>query len=206
MSAAEVEPPDGFDAPAPADAVLRMLDGVMAGLGGLVGDCSPVTDATRIDRIAVLERLRAVVAAALAAETVRFAKSQTAAQLAAGVHPRRIGKGIADQIGLACHLSASQGGRRLACARAWWFDLPETYAALTAGLLSERVAEAVVEQTRHLDHHLRREVDAEVIAAGIAGMGFREAGALRRDARLRGGAAGRLGPAGIGAEAATSRP
>ena len=42
-------------------------------------------------------------------------------------------------------------------------------------MLSERVAESVVEQTRHLDHHLRGQVDAQVISAGITRMGPRAA-------------------------------
>ena len=73
---------------------------------------------------------------------------------------------------MACQLSAFQGGRRLGAARALWFDLPQTFAALTAGALSERVAEAVVHETRHLDHDLRQQVDQQVIAAGITEMGI----------------------------------
>lgn len=89
--------------------------------------------------------------------------------------PRRPEAGIADQIALACRVSAFHGARRLAVARALWFDLPETYAALTAGRLSERVAEIVVEETRHLDQERRRLVDAQVIAAGLTDLGVRAA-------------------------------
>ena len=67
---------------------------------------------------------------------VAFAQSQAAEQMAHNVHPREIGRGIGDQIGLACRLSPYHGARRLGVARALWFDLPHSYAALTAGQLS----------------------------------------------------------------------
>jgi hypothetical protein len=105
----------------------------------------------RIDRIARLEKLRAATAALQVAESVRFAKSQVAEQLAADVHPDKIGRGIAEQIGLACRISPATAARLLNTARALWFELPDTYTQLVAGELSERLAEAVVSETRHLD-------------------------------------------------------
>jgi hypothetical protein len=107
----------------------------------VVADGSPVPDAVRIDRLDRLERARAVIVAVQTAEMVRFAQSQVAEQLAADVHPRRIGQGVADQIGLACRVSPWEGSRRLGVARALWFDLPQTYAQLTQGRLHGRVAE-----------------------------------------------------------------
>lgn len=83
MSALQVaEPPEGA-----ADPVVRSLDDVLATLATVVAGDGPVPDADRIDRIATLERLRGAVAAAQAAECVRFAQSQVEAQLAADVHP-----------------------------------------------------------------------------------------------------------------------
>jgi hypothetical protein len=125
----------------------------------VVADCTPVADADRIDRIARLEKLRATTAALQVAESARSAQSQVAQQIAADVHPERIGRGIAEQIGLACRLSPASAARRLNTAWALWFELPDTYRQLTAGELSERVAESVVTETRHLDAQLRRQVD-----------------------------------------------
>ncbi len=59
-------------------------------------------------------------------------QSQVRAQLAADVHPDRIGRGIADQLGLACKVSGFAAARRLGIARALWFDLPDTYRLLVA--------------------------------------------------------------------------
>ena len=154
-----------------SDAVVARLDDLLDELTAVVADDSPVPDADRIDRLDRLERVRAAIAAVQTAEMVRFAQSQVAQQLAADVHPKRIGQGIADQIALACRVSPWEGSRRLGTARALWFDLPETYSQLTRGSLHERVAEHVVHETRHLDAEQRRTVDAAVNAAGIEKLG-----------------------------------
>jgi hypothetical protein len=97
------------------------------------------------------------------------------------VHPDAIGRGIAEQIGLACRISPSVAARRLSTARAWWFDLPSTYRQLTSGELSEPIAEQVVAETRHLDPQLRGHVDQQIVAAGIAKLGFKAAtGCIRK--------------------------
>jgi hypothetical protein len=67
-----------------------------------------------------------------------------AEQIAAEVHPDAIGRGIAEQIGLACRISPFAAARRLNTARTLWFELPDTYSQLVAGELHERVAETVV--------------------------------------------------------------
>jgi Domain of unknown function (DUF222) len=174
MSAVPVEPS--------SDGLVVRLDEVLADLAVAVADNRPASDADRIDRIARLEKLRAATAALQAAESVRFAQSQVAEQLAGGVHPDKIGRGIAEQIGLACRISPVTAARRLNTARALWFELPDTYSQLTAGELSERLAETVVAETRHLDPETRRQVDAQLKAAGISRMGLKTATVCLRKA------------------------
>jgi hypothetical protein len=176
-----VQEPDETEPPS-ADSVIARLDEVLEELAGAVADGSAVSDAARIDRIARLEKLRAVTAALQAAETVRFAQSQVAEQIAADVHPDAIGRGIAEQIGLACRISPFAAARRLNTARALWFELPETYHQLVAGELHERVADAIVTETRHLNPKMRRHVDQQLNTAGIARMGFKAATACARKA------------------------
>jgi hypothetical protein len=166
--------------PEPVDFWVARLDAVLAELAAVVADCTDVPDAVRIDRIDRLERLRAVTAAAQAAECVRFAQSQVAEQLSLGVHPRAVGRGVADQIALACRIPPVAGSRRLGVARSLWFDLPQTFAQLTNGDLREAVAEVVVTETRHLDSATRRQVDGEVVSAGINRLGLRAAAACVR--------------------------
>ena len=173
MSAVQAEPPS-------PDGLVGRLDEMLAELADAVADDHPVLDADRIDRIARLEKLRAVTAALQAAESVRFAQSQAAAQLTAQVHPTKFGRGIAEQIGLACHISPVTAARRLNTARALWFELPNTYAQLVTGRLSERIAETVAAETRHLDPDTRRHVDTQLQAAGIGRMGFKAATACTR--------------------------
>src|SRR5215207_1673543 len=168
------------------DPLCARLDGMLAELAAAVAGCAElrdvgeVSDGERIDRIARLEQLKAAVGALQAAESVRFAQSQVELQIAAEVHPRAVGRGIADQIALACKVSPSEGSRRLGIARALWFDLPETFQLLTAGRVSEYVASLVVSETRHLDATTRRGVDTTIVAAGIAGMGSRRAAVCAR--------------------------
>jgi hypothetical protein len=168
------------------DAQTGWLDEVLAGLAEGVAACTSqrdtaeVPDAVRIDRVARLEKIKAAAAALQMAESVRFAQSQAEAQMNADVHPDKIGRGIADQLGLACHVSGFEAARRLERARALWFELPETYRLLVEGGISEYVASLVVSETRHLDAATRAEVDAKISAAGVAQMGPRSAAACAR--------------------------
>lgn len=166
--------------PPSADPVVSRLDQVLAELAATVEDGTPVADADRIDRIGRLEKLRSVTAALQVAESVRFAKSQVAEQLAVDVHPDRIGRGIAEQIGLVCRISPATAARRLSTARALWYELPDTYTQLSVGELSERVAETVVTETRHLNSEIRHQVDAQLAAMRISEMGFKAAAACVR--------------------------
>ena len=68
----------------------------MAGLVDRLAELSSAADdAERIDRIAVLERLKAAAYAAQLVEVVEFAASQEAANRAAGVRARAAARGIA---------------------------------------------------------------------------------------------------------------
>jgi Domain of unknown function (DUF222) len=151
--------------PLPADVVTVRLTEILEELAGVVNDTAPVPDASRIDRLALLEKLQAATAAVQAAESVRFAQSQVEKQLAANVRPEAIGRGIAEQIGLACRISPTTAARRLETARALWFELPDTYTQLLAGEVSEHIAQTIVSETRHLDADARRQVDQQFTAA-----------------------------------------
>jgi hypothetical protein len=129
------------------DPLTGWLDDMLAGLADGVAECASQRDAgevpdvvpldaVRIDRIALLEKIKAAATALQVAESVRFAQSQAELQLAAGVHPERIGRGVADQLGLACRTSGFAASGRLEVARALWFDLPETYRLLTTARLA----------------------------------------------------------------------
>ncbi len=164
------------------DAVTAELTALLARLGELAD--APVDDpavggAVRIDRIAVLEQMRAALAAAQHTEMVAFGRAQVAEQaelVAAGrLDPEKLGRDIAAQIGLAAHVSSAQGSRRLGAARALATDLPHTRALLAAGRISERLAGTVVTETNHLDPETRRLVDKQLADAGVEDLGFHRA-------------------------------
>ncbi|MDL5157385.1 DUF222 domain-containing protein [Actinomycetospora termitidis] len=157
------------------DAVSMELTALLTRLAELADTATDpsrgITDAARIDRIALLEQTRAALAAAQHTEMVAFAKAhiEVQADLVAAheLDPRDVGTGIADQIALACHVSPTVGSRRLGVAQALADDLPCTRALLAAGRVSERVAELVVSWTSHLDPDTRRLVDKQIAASGI---------------------------------------
>ena len=157
------------------DLVVAELDRLVARLGELARHGVAGDDATRIERIAALERAKAAAGAHQAAETVAFARSQVAGQLAADVHPREIGRGIAEQLALAVKVGPWHGARRLGLARALWFDLPATFDLLCQGQISEHVAQLVVTETSHLDPEVRHLVDKQLVAAGLDTMAPRQA-------------------------------
>ncbi|BBG04445.1 MULTISPECIES: HNH endonuclease [Pseudonocardia] len=166
-----------------SDPVVAVLESVLGVLSGLPGDRGGVAadPAVRIDRIALFQRLRAVVAAGHGAEIVGFARAVVEERIADGdLDPRTAERGIADQVALACRISPSAGSRRLGSARVLHLDLPGICALLRAGRISEEVAEHVVSETRHLDREARRAVDEQLVGAGIDELGRRAAAALAR--------------------------
>ena len=88
-----------------------------AGIGS-DDDACVVSDAERVEQLAVLERLKAAASAAQARVTVGFDASQRAAQRAAGLPERKVGAGVGAQVGLARRDRAVRGARHLIGTRA----------------------------------------------------------------------------------------
>ena len=155
---------------------------------------SSVSGTEWIDRIAVLEQIRAAVAAAQHTGMVAFARAQVEEQkdlIAAGrLDPEELGRGIGAQIGLAAHVSSWHGARRLTIARTLAADLPGVRALLATGRISERLAETIVAQTSHLDTAQRRLVDTQLAEAGLEQLGFRRAEAAVKNAAYEADQAG----------------
>ncbi len=166
--------------------VTDWLRDVLDGLGGEFGACrqrEPADAGELIDQIALLEQIQAAAAAVRAAKIVRFAQAQVAAQHGDDWDPAKVGQGIAEQVALACHVSPSEGSRRLGRARALWYDLPATLELMAHGRLSEWAAMQVVTETRHLDPATRRDVARRLVADDhIEALGVR-AVSLRARAR-----------------------
>jgi hypothetical protein len=165
-----------------ADEITAELAAVLARFTALTEEPEDdAADGARIDRIALLERIRAATAAAQHTQMVRFARSQVEAQIADdALDPKAVGRGIGDQIALACRISPFTGSRRLGTARALHDDLPGIRALLAAGRISEDTAQLVVAETTPLDPERRRLVDTRLCADGVERLPARRAAALAR--------------------------
>src|SRR5262245_11406042 len=171
----------------PDDQAGQAPDAVLAGFTAALAEytahaTNPGTDVparVRIDRIAVLEQIRAAVAAAQEAAMVEFARAEVAThevEVRAGrLDPAKVGRGIGEQIGLACHVSPFHGSRRLTIARDLTHDLPQTAELLAHGQISEQIAEKVVSETRHLDRERRRQGDKQIVDGGLTAMSVHRA-------------------------------
>ncbi len=126
--------------------------------------------------------MKAAASAAQARVTVALDASQRAAQRAAGLPERKVGAGVAAQVGLARRDSPVRGARHLGLARALVGELPHTLAALSAGETSEWRATLIARETACLTRADRARVDAELAArpGGIGALGDREAAAEAR--------------------------
>ena len=101
-------------------------------------------------------------------------------QITHGAHPRAVGRGIADQIALACRVSPSEGSRRLHTARDLVLDMPHTLELLSRGEISGWTVRLITEQVSHLDRTTRTAVDADLAARRPETMGAREAAATAK--------------------------
>jgi hypothetical protein len=136
-----------------------------------------VDDVERVEQLRVLEELKAAAAAAQARVTVAFEASQRAAQDAAGLPARDLGKGIGAQVALARRESPAKGSRFVGLAQALVQEMPHTLAALERGETSEWRATLLVRETACLTREDRTRADAELAArpGGLAALGDRAA-------------------------------
>ncbi|WP_353650507.1 DUF222 domain-containing protein [Nakamurella sp. A5-74] len=133
-------------------------------LQGQLLDLGPAsTQAESIDRIASLQRLIATASSVLAAEEVAFASAEKQRQLDAGVKPRDLGRGTAEQLGFARRMSPAAAARHLGFAVALHERLPQIANQFRGGDISEAQARIAVTRTSHLS-----DTDAVLVDAGIA--------------------------------------
>lgn len=160
--------------PPPGDA--GDLAGWIAVLAGM-----PVaeSEAEAVDRVRVLEGVKAACAAAQARETEAFRRMRCAAEAEAGVPVRERGRGVASEVALARRESPHAGSKDVGLARALVAEMPHTMAALTQGHVSEWKATVVCRETAWLPVEARREVDA-ALADRLASLGVRALGGEAR--------------------------
>lgn len=126
-----------------------------------------------VERIAVLERVKAAAAAGQARAAAALDAARRAAQAQSGVPSARRGRGVAAEVALARHDSPARGNRHLGFAKALVHEMPHTLAALEAGALSEWRATIVVRESACLEVADRRRLDSELCGdvAALEGVG-----------------------------------
>jgi hypothetical protein len=95
---------------------------------------------------------------------VELERSQWERQRAAGVRRDCLGRGIADQVAMACHQPTSQGSRRLGFAKAVVHEMPHTHALLSEGSITPWAATILVRETACLTREDRAVVDQQLCA------------------------------------------
>jgi uncharacterized protein DUF222/HNH endonuclease len=152
------------------DWVVAELETLLASLG----EPSPVADeATRLDRITAMEKVKGALAAAQARETVAFKESRLAERKAAGCRLGERGKGVGSEVALARREPPSRAGRLVGMADALVHEMPCTMAALSTGAVSEWRAMILVQETACLSVEHRREVDRRM-GVGLGSMSDRQ--------------------------------
>lgn len=147
--------------------ILRLSSG--ASLAAVTGD----SDAGLVDRLRVLEELKAAASAAQARAAAALDISVRRTHARAGLPREHHGRGVAAQVALARRESPARGNRILGFAKALDSEMPCTLRALSEGLISEWRATLLVRETACLSVEDRRLVDREVAGdpGGLEGLG-----------------------------------
>ncbi|MGZ8179365.1 HNH endonuclease [Williamsia sp. SKLECPSW1] len=154
------------------------LRAMIAALGalGAAGD-----EGEAIDLISLAESVKAACAATQAEQTLRLQELRSAAEAERGVPVERRCRGLSAEVALARRVSGNAGGRYLGFARAMG-EMPNTFARLRDGSLSEWRATILVRETGYLQVEDRRAIDDALCAdpKTLDGVGDRAVEALAK--------------------------
>lgn len=164
--------PAGGGATLDAEAIARWQHELTVALATPSG----LDDGGRIDALRALEQLGCVITAAQAHLALELDSSQREQQAAVGTPSPQRGRGVAAQVAWARRESPYRGQRHLGLARVVADELPHTWGAWRAGLITEWKATLVARETACLAREDRAEVDRQVAGdpARLEAMGERE--------------------------------
>lgn len=133
----------------------------------------PEADAERVDLLRALEELKATATAVQAAVALAVDADARAAEAAAGVPAERRGRDVPVRLGLALRESPVRARSFLGAAKVWHAEMPHTFTALRAGVLSPWRATVLVRETACLPVEERVRIDEETCAdqRALAGLG-----------------------------------
>lgn len=137
--------------------------------------------ATLAERVALLEEEKNAVAARQADAILLLGRAIAAEQIDSGVvDPKQVQRVVADRVGVACRVSAHEGGRRVRIAR----DLHAGHTLIrepfAAGMLSEHKIAVITDAGSHLDPDERAQVDERLAQKRIEALGVQRIHDLAR--------------------------
>ncbi|MEV0893982.1 DUF222 domain-containing protein [Promicromonospora sp. NPDC050262] len=132
-------------------------------------DGGPRAQAEWVDLLGELEALKNAVTATQARLAVVLDEATKVEEARQGIRAERCGRGVPNQVGAALRVSPHAGAGFVSTSRVWVTQMPHTFAALQAGVLSPWRATLLVRETSHLSVEHRALIDEEICGpAGLA--------------------------------------
>ncbi len=133
------------------------------------------------ERVALLEEEKNAVAARQADAILALGRAIAAEQIDAGVDdPGQVQRVVADRVGVACRVSAHQGGKRVRIARDLHAGHTLIRGLFAAGVLNEQKIAVITDAGTHLDPDERAQVDERLAQERIETFGVRRIHDLAR--------------------------
>src|SRR5215212_788502 len=133
------------------------------------------------ERVAQLEEEKNAVAARQADAILALGRAIAAEQIDRGVDdPTEIQRVVADRVGIACRVSAHEGGKRVRIARDLHAGHTLIRGLFAAGMLSEQKIAVITDAGTHLDPDERAQVDERLAQQRIETFGVRRIHDLAR--------------------------
>ncbi|WP_182618505.1 HNH endonuclease [Promicromonospora sukumoe] len=129
---------------------------------GPVGPVAAAVQAEWVDLLGELEAVKNAVTATQARLTVALDQAARGEEAWLSIRAERRGRGVPNQVGGALRVSPHAGAGFVSTSRVWVTQMPHTFAALEAGVLSAWRATLLVRETSHLSLEHRALIDEEI--------------------------------------------
>ncbi|MFE7505677.1 HNH endonuclease [Promicromonospora sp. NPDC057488] len=115
-----------------------------------------------VDLLGELEAVKSAITATQARLAVVLDEATRAGEAAQSIRADRRGRGVPNQVGAALRVSPHAGAGFVSTSRVWVTQMPHTFSALQAGVLSQWRATLLVRETSHLCVEHRALIDEEI--------------------------------------------
>ncbi|WP_157237223.1 HNH endonuclease [Promicromonospora sukumoe] len=125
-------------------------------------DVSRAVQAEWVDLLGELESVKNAITATQARLTVALDEATRADEARQSIRAERRGRGVPNQVSAALRVSPHAGAGFVSTSRVWVTQMPHTFAAMQAGVLSQWRATILVRETSHLSLEHRALIDEEI--------------------------------------------